>query len=64
MVPSGKHSFKFIKPGKQSLNLPPAFVSSQWPAILGRWFFAIVFMRRNQLNAHALECLTMGGSLS
>lgn len=23
-----------MKPGKQSLNLPPAFVSAQWPAIL------------------------------
>src|SRR5512144_963394 len=42
---------KVLQPREQPLNLPPAPVAPEGPAILRRRFHSVRFMRRNHLDA-------------
>ena len=55
-VPNNQ-SPEVLKPGKQALNLPSAPVASQFPAVLGSWFFASHTMRCDHFNTAFFEKL-------
>ena len=55
-VPNNQ-SPEVLKPGKQALNLPSAPVASQFPAVLGSWFFASHTMRCDHFNTAFIEKL-------
>src|ERR1044072_5271401 len=49
-VKAHRNPTEVLKPGEQSLNLPPSFVASEHSTILRRRFLSVRFVRRNHLD--------------
>lgn len=54
---TNSNSAVILKPGKQALNLPAAFIPTKATAILRCWFNTVFFMRRNQFYTLSSKAL-------